>query len=78
VKSRYFDHTNLCADDTHDHWRMQFVSIDAGWNWHDGAGYYLILDEYPEEGSVGAFRSREEATEWVRVSEGALVGRIPS
>lgn len=31
---------------------------DAGW--HDGAGWYYVDDEYPEEGSCGAFATREE------------------
>lgn len=62
-----------CLDDTHDHWRMKRVSVDDGWDWHDGAGYYLILDEYPEEGSVGAFKTSDDAIAWIRASEGAAV-----
>jgi len=29
--------------------------------WHDGPGWYYIEDEYPEEGSTGAFKTWEEA-----------------
>lgn len=29
--------------------------------WHDGPGWYYLDDEYPDEGSVGAFATREEA-----------------
>ena len=29
--------------------------------WHDGAGWYYIGVDYPEEGSCGAFATREEA-----------------
>ena len=61
-------------DDNRDHWRMQHVAVDDGWDWHDGAGYYLILDEYPEEGSCGAFRTRAEAVAWIEESGGILVG----
>ena len=27
---------------------------------HDGEGYYYVDDEYPEEGSVGAFKTLDE------------------
>ncbi len=65
----------MTDDDDRDHWRMKRVSVDAGWDWHDGAGYYLILDEYPEEGSVGAFKTRDEALAWIEASDGVLVGK---
>lgn len=29
--------------------------------WHDGAGWYWIIDEYRDEGSCGAFATRDEA-----------------
>ena len=29
--------------------------------WHDGAGWYFVDDEYPEDGSCGAFPTRDEA-----------------
>jgi hypothetical protein len=32
---------------------------DAGW--HSGPGWYYWDDEYPDEGSVGVFQTREEA-----------------
>lgn len=31
--------------------------------WHDGAGWYYVLDEYPDEGSCGAFATRAAAIE---------------
>lgn len=31
--------------------------------WHDGAGWYYIDDEYPEEGSCGAFDTWEQAAD---------------
>ena len=30
-------------------------------SWHAGVGWYYWDSEYPEEGSVGAFATREEA-----------------
>jgi hypothetical protein len=30
-------------------------------SWHDGVGWYYTLDELPDEGSCGAFKTREEA-----------------
>ena len=35
---------------------------------HDGAGWYYWEEDYPEEGSVGAFSTREEAVNHVRSS----------
>ena len=32
-------------------------------SWHDGPGWYWIIDEYPEEGSCGAFSTRKEAVD---------------
>lgn len=60
--------------DDKDHWCMKYVPIDQGWDWHDGHGWYLIHDEYPEEGSVGAFRDRSEAMSWVVATDGVIVG----
>lgn len=31
--------------------------------WHDGPGWYYVIDDYPDEGSCGAFASRGEAIE---------------
>lgn len=31
--------------------------------WHDGPGWYYTIDEYPDEGSCGAFATRDEAIE---------------
>jgi hypothetical protein len=30
-------------------------------SWHDGEGWYYTFDDYPDEGSCGAFATREEA-----------------
>lgn len=30
-------------------------------SWHDGPGWYYYEAEYPEEGTCGAFKTREEA-----------------
>lgn len=35
---------------------------------HDGPGYYYVDDEYPEEGSCGAFKTAEEAVAHARES----------
>ncbi len=32
-----------------------------GLRWHDGNGWYYVDENYPDEGSVGAFSTREEA-----------------
>lgn len=37
--------------------------------WHSGPGFYWIADEYPEEGSVGAFKTFEEAVASAAASE---------
>lgn len=29
--------------------------------WHDGPGWYYTIDDYPDEGSCGAFATRVEA-----------------
>jgi hypothetical protein len=29
--------------------------------WHDGPGWYYVIDEYQDEGSCGAFATRVEA-----------------
>lgn len=29
--------------------------------WHDGPGWYIVDDEYPEDGSAGAFETRADA-----------------
>jgi hypothetical protein len=29
--------------------------------WHDGRGWYYVIDDYPDEGSCGAFARREDA-----------------
>lgn len=63
------------SEDDRDHWRLKSVSLDDGWDWHDGAGFYLYLEEYPEEGTVGSFRTRDEALAWIRESDGVLVDR---
>lgn len=35
------------------------VSLHEGdASWHDGPGWYYTIDEYPDEGSCGAFPSR--------------------
>lgn len=35
------------------------VSLHEGdATWHDGPGWYYTVDEYPDEGSCGAFPSR--------------------
>lgn len=30
-------------------------------SWHDGPGWYYVDDDYPDEGSCGAFATAEEA-----------------
>lgn len=35
---------------------LYHVHVDAGWQWHDGPGWYYVDDEYPEDsGAVGSF-----------------------
>jgi hypothetical protein len=36
---------------------------------HDGPGWYYYDADYPEEGSVGAFTTRQEAEEHARDAE---------
>ena len=35
-------------------------------DWHDGPGWYYFDSEYTDEGSVGAFETRDEAVEHAR------------
>ena len=30
-------------------------------SWHDGVGWYYVIDEYPDEGSCGAFTFKQDA-----------------
>ena len=39
--------------------RFQVVKGDA--TWHDGPGWYYVDVEYPDEGSCGAFATKEAA-----------------
>lgn len=39
--------------------RVTFRLGDA--TWHDGPGWYYTIDDYPDEGSCGAFATRQEA-----------------
>lgn len=34
--------------------------------WHDGVGWYYTIDDYPDEGSCGAFRTSREAADHAR------------
>ena len=34
--------------------------------WHDGPGWYYTIDEYPDEGSCGAFKTRADASDHAR------------
>ena len=36
-------------------------------SWHDGAGWYWVDDEYPYEGSCGAFHTVKEAESHARM-----------
>lgn len=38
--------------------------------WHDGPGWYYIYTEYPDEGSCGAFATRDEAEAHARAAIG--------
>ncbi len=39
---------------------------------HDGPGFYYVEDEYPDEGSCGAFATLSEAIEHARENEHAV------
>lgn len=41
--------------------------------WHDGPGWYYTIDDYPDEGSCGAFASRVLAEQHARIA-GFVVG----
>jgi hypothetical protein len=58
--SSYADIDVLDPEGNRDVWVLDRVQLDHGWEAHDGAGWYLHLDEYPEEGSVGAFATRRQ------------------
>ncbi len=36
--------------------------------WHDGPGWYYVDDEYPDEGSCGAFATAEQAADHARAA----------
>lgn len=42
---------------------LHYASPDEGFAWHDGPGWYYVIDEYPDEGSCGAFATCREARE---------------
>ena len=65
-------------DPSHDRdvFRLSHVTIDRGWDAHDGAGWYLHLDEHPEEGSIGAFATRAEAIMWVHADGSILLDKL--
>ena len=71
--SSYAEIDALDPDGNRDVWILSHVRLDRGWDAHDGAGWYLHLDEYPEDGSVGSFATREEAVTWVEASGGILL-----
>jgi len=37
-------------------------------SWHDGPGWYFIDSDYPDEGSCGAFKSKNDAIVYARES----------
>lgn len=41
--------------------------------WHDGPGYYYVDDDYPDEGSCGAFATLEEC-----IAHARAVGYVPT
>lgn len=41
----------------------EVVVLQCGSEAHDGPGWYYYYVEYPDEGSVGAFATRDEAVE---------------
>ena len=42
------------------------VIMEGDASWHDGAGWYYVDDEYRDEGSCGAFKTRFEAEDHAR------------
>lgn len=42
--------------------------------WHDGPGWYYVDDEYPEDGSCGAFTTRAMAIDHAHRSGYAVNG----
>lgn len=55
------------ARDTDD--ELPFVCVDRlGVDSHSGPGWYYWDSEYPDEGSVGPFTTREEALEHARAA----------
>jgi hypothetical protein len=51
---------------------MDIVSVVEGdATWHDGPGWYYTYDEYPDEGSCGAFATQVDA-----VTHAALTGCV--
>lgn len=45
--------------------------------WHDGSGWYYIDDEYPEDGSCGAFTFRQDAEAHARECGYEITSRTP-
>lgn len=42
--------------------------------WHDGPGWYYVIEEYPEEGSCGAFETEEAVREHARLAGYQVAG----
>lgn len=55
------------------------VAVLVYWNevcpGHSGPGWYYYDDEYPDEGSCGAFATREEAVAHAEAAEYRVEGR---
>lgn len=50
----------------------------GGGDWHDGPGWYYWDDDYPDEGSIGAFATREEAEQHAVEAGYRVASREPS
>jgi hypothetical protein len=44
------------------------VRFEKG-DFHDGPGWYFWYEDYPDEGSVGAFATRKEAYDYAKACE---------
>lgn len=54
---------------------LQLVTFhEGGREWHDGPGWYYTINDYPDEGSCGAFVKFSDAMEH---AEEAMFGDLP-
>jgi hypothetical protein len=64
-RQREWDPLNLAVDGEQ---ATATLHLSDSLAWHDGPGWYYVMDDYPDEGSCGAFVSMSAAAEHAKAS----------